>query len=378
MDAPLHQPTLTSSPLSTSPVSEALSPVAAEELPHHIRPLHWGDWQRQIDQMIPRSVTLDTCLLYDWSPSLNPPLAQVDIYLYSRPGKYTGGEEPLKPLVSLRNPDLSFSRDMEDAVARFDESIARCVRDASTSGHRLVGIGPVVVYKNRQIQHPRLFGPTIDTLLSAAVIGEKVSIQGEDQQVMELGLGNGLISKAMLRKFHPQLKKLWATDLHGHVLNQGSQNVLSLTIPQEEKDKFKTVRDSTFLEDMRDRCLQLLVSNPPYIPDLRGNTSKINNAITGLEVYDTILGATGHRVLRTGGRVLTILSSVSADTVRQETARLGYFAEGEIYASKFVPFDLADIVSDKSYHQRLIGEGLVYRVNGRDYHKVEFVEFVRQ
>lgn len=354
---------LQSSPV---PAESPVNSVVAERLSPDSLPEHWSGWKNQIDQMIPPEVRLSSFVLYDWKFESD---LTVDIY------RYDSRNEAISPLARVVHPDLSFSRRMEDAIADLDQTTANTIRDLASNGHKLVGVGPIVVYKNKQIQSPKMFGPTIDTLMMCSVIERQIELTGTDQTALELGTGNGMIAKMMLSKFHSQLGRLFATDLSAVVLNQAARNILSLELEEFHKDKLATVRDPDLFKNLRDQSLHLIVSNPPYIPDFRSAQAGINQAITGLDVYGLVLGPEACRCLHDAGKVLLILSSVSAGYVRDLVQSQDNFVEGRVLAQKLVPFDLLELNTDAPYLQKLEEQNLIFEISGAYYHKVEVVEF---
>ena len=143
---------------------------------------------------------------------------------------------------------------------------------------------------------------------------------------LDIGVGSGIITEALCENF----KKVVGTDLEFETLKKCNEDVVSNISDSEKKlenergfELVCTDAASAFRENIFD----LVVSNPPYLPEDYGNEGmKIHDEAiyggkTGIEVTLKIIKSS-LTTLKREGRLLIIVSSLSNISRLQESLEL--------------------------------------------------------
>ncbi|MDD3117710.1 MAG: methyltransferase [Victivallales bacterium] len=336
-----------------------------EPLHSSARPREWDRWQQELYHLIPSETTLKQILLFEFSENVS----WERVYLLNG----TNVEKSIVPLCQIPHPHAIFSMDMFNAIS--DRKLQSIIFDTLKNGHRLVGMGPVLTYVNKQFDQ-NVFGPTIDTLLLNKGLLSFLDERGAKVgKAVEVGTGSGFVAKSLV--LHAQeLDYLNVTDLHMEVIDVAKRNIWPVIRP-EFKSRLSFTVCPLSLYNIATSSLDLIISNPPYVPITHSKVMP-TDAIHGLELYDWLLGEQGARVLRDDGSLLLTLSSVSHYLVDQIMREKGFFRIERILAEKMVPFNLIEIQLDEQQTSQLLeDEGLIQR-SGILYHRVYIYEFKKK
>jgi release factor glutamine methyltransferase len=144
---------------------------------------------------------------------------------------------------------------------------------------------------------------------------------------LDIGVGSGVITEALCENF----KKVVGTELAFEMLKKCKEDVVNNTSKDSEK-KLKNERGFELVcadaaSAFRDNVFDLVVSNPPYLPEDYDNE--------GMKIYDEVIygGKNGIEVtlkiirsslttLKRGGKLLIIVSSLSNISWLQELLEL--------------------------------------------------------
>jgi release factor glutamine methyltransferase len=144
---------------------------------------------------------------------------------------------------------------------------------------------------------------------------------------LDIGAGSGIITEALCENF----KKVVGTDLEFEILKRCREDVVSNTSKDSEK-KLKNERgfelvcaDAAFA--FRDNIFDLVVSNPPYLPEdydnegMKIHDEAIYGGKSGIEVTLKIIKSS-LTALKREGKLLIIASSLSNISRLQEFMEL--------------------------------------------------------
>jgi release factor glutamine methyltransferase len=144
---------------------------------------------------------------------------------------------------------------------------------------------------------------------------------------LDIGVGSGIITEALCKNF----KKVVGTDLEFEILKKCKEDVVSDTSKDSEK-KLENERGFELVcadaaSAFRDHIFDLVVSNPPYLPeDYNNEGMKIHDEAiyggkSGIEVTLKIIKSS-LTTLKREGKLLIIVSSLSNISRLQEFMEL--------------------------------------------------------
>ena len=144
---------------------------------------------------------------------------------------------------------------------------------------------------------------------------------------LDIGVGSGIITEALCENF----KKVVGTDLEFEILKRCREDVVSNTSKDSEK-KLKNERGFELVcadaaSAFRDNIFDLVVSNPPYLPEdydnerMKIHDEAIYGGKSGIEVTLKIIKSS-LSALKTEGKLLIIVSSLSNISRLQEFMEL--------------------------------------------------------
>lgn len=234
-------------------------------------------------------------------------------------------------------------------------------------GHRAVLHGPIGV-----ITSPRVFGPAIDTMVFHKVLRQVFSrpeLTSAPATVCEIGCGSGFLLCALLGQYGGSGATFLASDVSGDAVDLTLRNVRLTEARFRERwaarrePLVSVTRTGDLLRRLAAGSVDLLITNPPYIPGYRSSEP---NPYEGTQVLEELLLAEGPRVLSARGIMVVLFSSLSAEAMTDYLARtpLRSFPVGEPLR---VPLDLREVIGDPRWMQRLRGRGLEEDMDSGDY-----------
>lgn len=244
-------------------------------------------------------------------------------------------------------------------------------------GHRVVIHGSTCVTTS-----PKVFGPAIDTMYFAKVLRKHVLplLGAAPRVVCELGVGSGFLLSSLLAEFGGSGATFLASDV--------SKDAIALTLHNIERTRARlrgrfalpepiveVVHTDNLLRRIADSSVDLLITNPPYIPGYRASAP---NAYEGTTIIEDLLLGDGPRVLSQSGVMVLLYSSLSTHIVEsylKKTPLVG-FPVGEPLR---VPLDLREVLGDPLWMQQLCDRGLEEDMDSPHYgfwHKIQMACFV--
>ena len=346
-----------------SKYSGGMPPVGVVRSLHaSARPEYWDEFSREMKGLIPMETRRRAALLFDFDEKVS--LERIFL-IY---GLHLDAFNVL-PLCQIPDPHAIFSMDMFSSIS--DRRLQSIIFDTIKHGHRLVSMGPVLTYVNK-FYDQNVFGPTIDTLLlNAGLINIMHDRSGKLGRVLELGTGSGFVAKSVLAHAD-SFDHLTVADLLPEIVDVARRNMRPMDYDVDWNRVLFTVGPNC-LYTVADDSIDLLVCNPPYIP---GEFK--SGPISGLDVYDMLLGEQGARVMHPDGSMLLVVSSVSRFQVEALLKEHDRFVFVRTHLERMVPFDLLEINLDDNHLEYLLREeGIIDRC-GTKYHRVYVMEFRRK
>ena len=343
-----------------SKYSGEMPPVGVVKSLHaSARPEYWDEFNKEMKGLIPLESRKRAALLFDFDEKVS--LERV----YLIHGLHLEAFNVL-PLCQIPDPHAIFSMDMFSSIS--DRRLQSIIFDTIKHGHRLVGMGSVLTYVNK-FYDQNVFGPTIDTLLLNAGLIEIIKARGGRLgRVLELGTGSGFVAKSVLAHADA-FEHLTVADLLPEIVDVARRNMRPMDCDVDWNRVLFTVGPNC-LYTVADNSLDILVCNPPYIPgDFK------SGPISGLDVYDMLLGEQGARVMRPDGSMLLVVSSVSRFQVEALLKKHGLFTLVRTHLERMVPFNLLEIDLDDNHLEYLLREEGILDRNGTKYHRVYIMEF---
>lgn len=234
--------------------------------------------------------------------------------------------------------------------------------------HRAVLHGPIGV-----VTSPRVFGPAIDTMYFHKVLRQEVFPRPElisaPATVCEIGCGSGFLLGSLLARYGEGGATFLASDVCGDAVDLTQRNVRLTEARFRDRwassraPRVSVTRTGELLGHLPRGSVDLLITNPPYIPSYRAAAP---NPYEGTRVLEELLLAEGPRVLSARGVMVVLFSSLSAEPMADYLARtpLRSFPLGEPLR---VPLDLREVIGDPRWMQRLRGRGLEEDMDSGDY-----------
>jgi methylase of polypeptide subunit release factors len=199
--------------------------------------------------------------------------------------------------------------------------------------------------------------------------------------VCEIGCGSGFLLCSLLVEFGSCGAGFLASDVSGEAIALTRHNVeRTRTLFRKRWAPHEPAVELAHTDDLLSRLaagsVDLLITNPPYIPGYRNGEI---NAYEGTTIIEDLLLVNGPRVLSERGVMVILYSSLSArvvETYLKKTPLVG-FPVGEPMR---VPLDLREVLGDPRWMQHLHGQGLEEDVDCQDYtfwHKIQIACFVQ-
>lgn len=195
-----------------------------------------------------------------------------------------------------------------------------------------------------------VFGPAVDTLYCNRVLHETIfrnpAFMEAARTVCEVGTGTGFLLCSTLRAVRGPEIRLLASDVNPRALAVARANV-ERTIAERfgpaDGPQVSFLLDDRSLARLSDGSVDLLLSNPPYVPTYRGDHPA--NPYEGTEVLQDLLVGHGPRVLSRRGIIVMLYSSLTAGTVAR------FLRQSPLVAVPLgeplrVPLDLREVSND--------------------------------
>jgi tRNA1(Val) A37 N6-methylase TrmN6 len=218
----------------------------------------------------------------------------------------------------------------EDAIKRG--------KDFRIVSHR----GTIVSLDDRTV-----FGPTIDSLYFNAVLHDTVyrsSVALSARRVAEIGVGSGFLLCSLISALPSRPLDVVGSDIDPSAIATAERNVRHAIDAAQEWPgiRVRMARDARVLEHLPAGGVDLLVSNPPYIPERQYAG---DNAYSGTRVIESLLVEHGPRVLAPGGVAVFLYSSLALPAVHRCLER-SPLVPIRLAPARRVPLDLREVGSD--------------------------------
>ena len=279
--------------------------------------------------------------------------AQLTIIVqYTRSG---GGAVDLRPLAVVENP--AGVLELEELFHRQPPNIRNLLKKSAVSVDKLVFQRGTIVHVDRQRED--VFGPTIDTVILGELIAETLESRmgGSKMSAMEIGCGSGLLTALLASSSH--IAELTALDI--------SEPAIACTLKNLQVNGYKLdqstirVRGERFIAAHYPEKIDLVVCNPPYIPDsdeARTTMAPYGRAVAGIELGVDILKALP-ALLSDGGALLLMTTSVSHKDVMQFLPAGFEWRPALTSEGRRVPLDVDNLWQRPEWRDELLNENRI-------------------
>lgn len=177
---------------------------------------------------------------------------------------------------------------------------------------------PPFRFKQFQVHHDKCAMKVgTDAVLLGALAGNK----DEYSDILEIGLGSGVVSLMLAQRF--ENAKIEGVEIDQDAFDQASQNAMDS--PWAQRLNFK-LSDFRMYYKSENRKFDLIVSNPPYFSDhLKSSNAKKNTALhtDSLPFHDLLEGV--DKLLSSEGEFWLILPKYEADIFRGIAIKKDFF-----------------------------------------------------
>lgn len=255
---------------------------------------------------------------------------------------------------SLPNPRALLR--MEDIVTLRKARSRNLAKSFIQSGHKTIFHCGILTHVDRRL-HANVFGPSIDTLLLSSILADYIRTR-KPRSVLEVGIGSGHIYSTAA--VHSSVDM----DLSGVDIEPSAVLCCSTNLRRHDEVFGLAHLNSNLLIGRFDpgvfaRRFDLLVSNPPYIPEKEvgrvGGREAHRGATTGTDLLEQILAALPN-LLSDQGQALLMTSSTTPDLRRWLPDE---FECEDCLAAKevVVPFDVDFTLDNPDVIERLKADG---------------------
>lgn len=259
------------------------------------------------------------------------------------------GERPPTLVGRVHEPRLVCSpRDFGELPATkqaIAEDLVKRGKDFRVVAHRGTSAG---------IGHRAVFGPTIDTVYLNSVLHDTVfrsSLVETVSRVAEIGTGSGFLLCSLLESLRARPLELSASDIEGLAIETARANVAwaLARVGRADSVRVHLERTSELLERLPSASVDLLISNPPYIPERQYAGE---NAYSGTRVIESVVSDHGPRVVARGGVAIVLFSSL-AEAPMRDCLRRSPWVPVALAPARRVPLDLREVLRDPVWMQML-------------------------
>lgn len=269
-----------------------------------------------------------------------------------------GGAVSLQPITAVENPHGVF--ELPGLFAAASPEQRSSLKAAALSVDKLLFQRGVLIHVDRQRED--VFGPTIDTVLLAEILGERLEALPQDVHMLalEIGPGNGLLCSIL--GISRKVDALYAIDLNPSAATCTLKNLGVNDIEIGAMTPALCVRAERFRPSEIAQPVDLIVCNPPYIPEPTGKDPVGHNghhlAVSGLELCKDLLSSLDS-ILTPRGELLLMTSSLSSAAV-QSLIPDGFMIR-PAYADQGyrVPLDVDAVWQSPTWRDQLLQTGLI-------------------
>jgi hypothetical protein len=202
-----------------------------------------------------------------------------------------------------------------------------------------------------------VFGPAIDSLHFNAVLHRTVYRSAairRARRVAEIGVGSGFLVCSLLGSLPRRPLRIVGSDIDASAIATTWHNVRRAlrTTPSADAIEFTLECDPNVLKRLPPGEVDLLICNPPYIPEHHGRPA---NPVSGTELIESAIADHLPRVLAPGGVAVVLHSSLAAAGVGRALARSA-LVPVTLAAGKRVPLDLREVGADPAWVEMLLHE----------------------
>lgn len=271
----------------------------------------------------------------------------------------SGGAMELRPLVAQLNPSgvLDLMSLLDGASPQLKSQIKR----VAISTDKLIYQRGALIHVNRQTEW-EVFGPTIDTIILAELIADRIETLAPEHRItaLEIGPGSGLLSAVLAKSEH--VAELTAVDLNPAATSCTIKNLQTNDVILDGKHQAIRVRSEAFSSQQLCPPYDLIVCNPPYIPKAPDpadhSLSERGRAVTGIELCVDILSQLPS-LLGEGGLALVMTSSLS-DREVLDCIPQGFLAIQALPGDgRRVPLDVDDVWDSSEWREQLLREARI-------------------
>jgi methylase of polypeptide subunit release factors len=214
-----------------------------------------------------------------------------------------------------------------------------------------------------------VFGPSIDSLVLGHLLlrltSESLAPLSRVQHAAEIGVGTGHLLCMLSAFAKNRIKLLIGSDISRNAIEAAERNLGALWSKKRSTPVISLALSRNALSSVRDNYLDLIISNPPYLPepavqkDTRGRR-KGGSAIAGEEVIRHVLVTEGPRVLTQDGLILLVTSTLTKRMLLIAQAEANSNGDNwrsvELNTVSWVPLDLPEVQQDPKWIEFLLGE----------------------
>jgi hypothetical protein len=209
----------------------------------------------------------------------------------------------------------------------------------------------VVMHRGTCVQggHRSVFGPAVDTVYYNRVLHEVIyghpTLMEAITTVVEIGTGSGFLLCSIIRALRYKWLRVLASDINPHAIEVARANIARTVAESHGRTDMRAPEvslqlDGQLLNSMADGSVDLLFSNPPYIPSYRQMYAA--NPYEGTQVLEDVLLGSGPRVLSSNGIIIMLYSSLTVQAM-QHYLRQSPLVAVPLAAALRVPLDLREI-----------------------------------
>jgi Methyltransferase small domain len=200
-----------------------------------------------------------------------------------------------------------------------------------------------------------VFGPAIDSVHFNAVLHRTLyrsRVVEQAARIVEIGVGSGFLFCSLIQALRQRPLEVVGSDVQASALATTRRNVNQTLarIPSAEQVHVRLEQCANLLERLPAGGIDLLLSNPPYIPERRPSGG---TAYSGTAVVESLIARHAPRVLARGGVAVLLYSSLAAAAV-QRSLEQSPLTPVVLGPSRRVPLDLREVSSDPAWIEMLL------------------------
>lgn len=278
-----------------------------------------------------------------------------------------GGAINLRPLVACLQPNAV--TELSSMLVGAAPNVRNAIKQVAFSVDKLVYQRGAITHVNRQAGD--VFGPTIDTIVLGELVAEWLSAQPSDQSIsaLEIGPGSGFLSTII--GTCPNVRELTAIELNEAAATCTLKNLLVNELTLDAKNQWIRVRAERFAANQFTKPFDLIVCNPPYIPDApKHGASEYGRAVGGLELCTEVLQSLPD-LLTDEGALLLMVSSLSKHLVVAAIPEGFELTTALPEGGRKVPLDVDVVWDNAEWLKKLLSDGhLTSDADGNLWHQL--------